>query len=110
MDSVQIQPKDFKYFKNDPDFNPARNKAIIDETIKETEKFFADLHKLDDDESKKRIDIISSYGIYRFNKGTKDLKHFLGPKMYGELLGEKLRDKVRAIESVNRLGSKKILL
>lgn len=110
MSSVQIQSKDFKYFKNDPNFNPDRNKAIIDETIKETEKFFGDLYKLDDDESKKRIDIVSSYGSYRFNKGTKDLKHYLGQKRYGELLGEKLRDKVRAVESVNKLGSKKILL
>lgn len=110
MDSIQVDPKDGKYYKSDNNFNPNRNKALISETIKETEKFFADLHKLDDDESKKRVDIISSYGIYRFNKGTKDLKHFLGPKMYGDLLGEKLRDKVRAIESVNKLGSKKILL
>ena len=110
MVSVQIQPEDRRFIKNDPNFNPNRNKAIVDETIRETERFFAELEELKDKEALNRIDILTSYGIYRFNKGTKDLKGFLGRQQYNDLVGEKIRDKVRAMESINKLGGDKRIL
>lgn len=109
MDDI-VQPSDYRFYKNDKDFNPARNKAIIAQTIAETEKFFNELSEKDRPEMEKRVDIISSYGRYRFNKGTKELRAYLGDKNYKDLIGEKIMNKVRAIDSVNRLGSKKILL
>ena len=45
----------------------------IVETIEETESFFSELEKLNDKESENRIDVLSSYGVYRFNKGTKKI-------------------------------------
>ena len=45
MDSIQIQPKDLKYLSKDPSFNPARNKGIIDETIRETENLLEEGEK-----------------------------------------------------------------
>ena len=107
MDDI-VQPSDYRFYTNDKDFNPARNKAIIAQTIAETEKFFKEINT--DPELENRVDIIASYGSYRFNKGTKELKAYLGPKHYKALIGEKIMNKVRAIDSVNKLGSKKILL
>lgn len=102
-----IQPEDYRLFveKPDPNFSPARNKAIIQETMKETEKFFSELAKPSED-MMDRIDIFTSYATYRFNKGQKDVRDYLGKKLYGQVVGENILEKVRVLESTDRLGKK----
>ena len=104
MNEVVIQPQDKKYFVNDPNFNPDRNKVIIAETIRETEATFNKLNEIRDKDGQNRMDIMSSYGIYRFNKGTKDIKDYLGRELYNKLIGEKLLEKVKTMDTVNRLS------
>ena len=104
MDTVEIQPQDQKFFVNDRNFNPGRNKAIIAETIRETEKFFNDIGQLADKEQENRIDILTSYGVYRFNKGTKNVKSYLGRELYNKVIGEKILSKVKVMDSINRLN------
>ena len=98
-----ITQKDKRFIKDDPNFNPAKNKAIIAQTIKETEQFFAKLEELRDQDIANRVDIVGSYGRYRFNTGTKDFKNYVGPQLYNSLIGENLLSKVRVMDSVNRL-------
>lgn len=105
MDSKLIKPEDYKYFVEKPtSFSPQRNKAVINETIKETEKFFDNIGKAVDDNLGNRIDVLSSYGVYRMNKGDKSFKDYAGKQLYTRLIGEKILERVRVMESVNRLN------
>ena len=55
----------------DANFNPARNKAVIEETIREATKYHQKVHGVLDEALGERIDAFSHYATYRFNKGTK---------------------------------------
>jgi hypothetical protein len=104
MSEVIVQPADYKYYKNDANFNPAKNKAIIAETIKETEKFFKEEEQMRDKKLENRIDLVSSYGVYRFNKGQKQFKDYVGRETYKAVIGEKLLSKIRVMDSVNKIN------
>ena len=110
--SVVIQPQDRKYFVENPkDFNPERNKTIIAETIKETTAYFEKLEGALDNEAMDRIDIVGTYGRYRFNRGHKKLKDYVGRELYEKLIGEKILSKIRALSAADKLAGKtKILL
>jgi len=101
-----LDPVDYRFINPnpDPDFSPERNKAIINETVKDTEKFFKTQVEAIDESLGNRIDILSTYGRYVFNKGYKDIKHYLGEKQYNALIGEKILSKLRIAETVNRLN------
>ncbi len=103
-----IQPEDYHKVvaKPDPNFSPARNKAIINETIKDTEAYFAKLGKVINDELGNRIDIFSSYGVYRFNKGDKNFDKYAGKRLVSQLIGEKILSKIRVAEEANKLGAR----
>lgn len=101
-----LDKADYKYIveKPDPSFSVERNKAVIQETIKDTEKFFREMYAPLHAGMGERIDIIATYGRYRFNKGHKNIKQYLGDELYKQLVGEKILSKVRIMESVNKLN------
>jgi hypothetical protein len=107
MDKI-VQPEDYKYFIEKPDqnFSPARNKAIINETIAKTEKYFQGIGKVINDNLGNRIDILSSYATKRLGTGsTKTFEEYVGRRMISELIGERILEKIRVAESVNRLNN-----
>lgn len=107
---VVIDPKDYKYFVEKPkDFSPAHNRAVIDETIRETTKYFQELASINDDDLGNRIDILSSYGKYRLGgNGFKRFEAWAGKDMVNKLIGEKILSRVRIADSVNKLqGNRK---
>ena len=109
-----IQKEDSRFFIERPDssFSPQRNKAIINETIQETTKYFRDLEEKIDDDMRNRIDILSSYATYRLSgTGTKSFKDYVGKELRSRLIGEKILSKIKVLESADRLkGRTKILL
>lgn len=112
MDNRLIQPEDKRFFVEKPDssFSPARNRHIIQETIKETEAFFRKLNTELDRDMENRIDMFSSYATYRFNRGTKSVEDYLGKDISRQLLGERILSKVRTLDAVDRLSGKKNLV
>lgn len=106
MEAKDLDPKDYKYFVEKPNatFSPERNKAIIQETITSTEKYFRGIGKVIDENLGNRIDILASYGTYRFNRGTKSFGEYVGKRMVSQLIGEKILEKIRVAESVNKLN------
>lgn len=105
MANVIIQKQDNRLFVENPkDFNPARNKAIVEETIRETTKFFQDMENAVDEGLRERIDMVGTYGRYRFNQGTKSFEDYVGKQLYRQVIGEKILQKVKAMDSVNRLN------
>jgi chorismate mutase len=107
MAKVIIQPQDKRlYVANPKDFNPDRNKAIINETIRETTKFFSDLYSKLDKGLEERIDVMSSYARYRFNEGGKDFQSYAGKQLYKQLVGEKVLEKVKILKASEKLQGK----
>lgn len=107
MTTSDLDPKDYRYIVEKPDasFSPARNKAVIQETIDSSERYFKKLHTLLDDQLGERIEAVSAYGCYRFNKGEKSVKDYLGKRIYTELVGERIIEKLKVMETVNRLNN-----
>ncbi len=106
MNNTLIQPEDYRFRVETPDssFSPERNKALVQETLKEAEKFFKDISTALDAEAYNRMDMFGSYGVYRFNRGTKSFKEYLGHDLYKTLIGEKIMEKVRMMDTVNKLN------
>jgi hypothetical protein len=105
MRTQDVDPQDYKYIVAKPDasFSPQRNKAIVDETIAETTKFFQETGRILNDQDKLRVSVLSSYGQYRFNRGTKTFKDYVGKNLYKELIGERVLSKARIADTVNKL-------
>lgn len=101
-----LDPKDFRYIKDQPDpgFSVERNQAVIEDSIRKTNKFFAQDGEAIKRSMGERVDILSSYAIYRFNKGTKDFIGYYGRDNYHKLVGEKIMSKVRIADTVNKLN------
>lgn len=101
---MKIQPEDYKFYKDDPNFNPQRNQAIIQETIVSTRKFFKNIGRGINDEGMDRVDMVSTYGIYRFNHGFKKFRDFIGEQRWKDLIGEQMLEKARTARAMNRLN------
>lgn len=102
-----LDPKDYRYINPnpDPDFSPERNQAVIEETIRENEKFHSDLRKATLEQFAEKKDVLSHYAIYTLAKGGhKNIKDYVGKKAYEALIGEKILSKLRIAESINRLN------
>jgi len=101
-----LDPKDYHLINEvpDPGFSPERNKAVILETIKETENYQKMLHSARDKEFEQKVDVLASYGNYRLNQGkTKTLEQYLGREQMNAIIGEHLLQKLRVAEATNRL-------
>ena len=100
-----LSPKDYHLINPTPDkdFSPEHNRHIVNETIKETEKYFQSFNTRNDTDLGNRIDILSSYGIYRFNRGTKTIDEYLGKKLMNAVIGERLLEKLRIAEATNTI-------
>ncbi len=102
-----LDPKDYRYINPnpDPDFSPERNQALIEQTIRETDKFLNEYKIALGESWEERKDILAHYAKYTIGQGKhKNIKDYLGKKVYEALIGEKILSKVRVAESLNRLN------
>ena len=105
-----VDEKDYKYIVKNPDssFSPERNRAIIAETIKETNNYFKKMHETLDVGIAERVNTLSYFAKYKLgNGGPKNLEQFLGRENYTKLIGENILSKVRVMDSVNKLNNNK---
>jgi hypothetical protein len=101
-----LDPVDYKLINPNPDkdFSPERNRAIVEQTIRDTEKYFNVYNRANDKDLDNRIDIVSSYAVRRLSGGyTKDIKGYLGKEQYNAIIGEKLLSKLRVAKATNTL-------
>jgi len=106
MSINELDPKDYKYIVATPDasFSPDKNKAIIEETIREADTFHKTSGLAIESALGERIEAVSAYACYRFNRGFKNIKGYLGDKLYEKMVGEKILSKIRVADTVNRLN------
>jgi len=111
MQTSELDPKDYKYIVAKPDssFSVDRNNAIIAETIKEADIFHSTSGLAIEEALGERIEAVSAYACYRLNRGYKNIKDYLGDRLYKEMIGEKILSKIRVADTVNRLnGNQKL--
>jgi hypothetical protein len=104
-----LDPKDYRFLreKPDPGFSPERNKAIIDETIRDTHKFLTGYQRVINNDALNRIDILSSYGRKVFSQhSSKSIKQYLGKEQYEALVGEKIMSKIRIAQANEKLSGR----
>lgn len=102
-----VLPEDYRWIMGTPDpgFSPERNYAVLRKVIAENDKlqYAIDpkVHKASED----RADMIASYGTYRLGGGgTKKLEEYMGQDRMKQIYGERIFEKMRILESVERLN------
>lgn len=91
----------------DADFNPARNKAVIEETIRKATAYHKSVHEALDESMGERIEAVAQYGIYRLGRGgTKNPDDYFGRKWMSKFAGEHLISKLKAVHSAEKLRGK----
>ena len=95
----------------DADFNPARNQAVINQVLTEADTYHKRIGNAFNDAMGERFEAVAYYGDAVLNRGSaQSIKQYLGDKLYTELIGERLLEKIRVAKSVDRLGRKFIPL
>jgi len=82
--------------QGDPDFNPVRNKYIIDKTIKDYE--LNQKRKMKDYEKvlRERTDAVACYLTSEHGAGSgKSVERYFGRKLLNKLIGEELLERIR---------------
>lgn len=105
-----LDPADYRFINPnpDPDFSPERNKAVVEETIKEATTYHRALWFARDKDLENRIDILATFGDYKLNRnGSKDIEKYLGKEQYKAIIGENILSKLRIAEASNKLQGKK---
>ena len=51
-----------------------------------------------------RADILASYGVYRFNVGTKSFDEYMGKGWEKKIYSEKLLQKIKIMDSIRKLN------
>lgn len=90
--------------KPDVDFSPEKNYAVINRTIEKYKKLRYGINPKVTKAAGDRADILASYGIYRFNKGTKSFDDYMGKGWEKRVYSEKLLEKLKIVDSIRRLN------
>ncbi len=93
--------------KPDPNFSAKRNYAVINKTIQDYRKMRFGINPKVTKAAEDRADILASYGIYRFNVGTKSFDEYMGKGWEKKVYSEKLLEKIKIMDSIRRLNKAK---
>ena len=90
--------------KPDKSFSPERNKAVIEETMRETDKYFKSLEYQAMKNMGESIDVMASFWRYKFARsGSKSIEDYLGPEITKRIIGEKLTKKIQILKAADKL-------
>ena len=89
---------------DDPNFNPQRNYNVIFNTIEKYRKMRYGVNPKVTKAAEDRADILASYGVYRFNVGTKSFDEYMGKGWETKIYSEKLLQKIKIMDSIRKLN------
>ena len=89
---------------DDPNFNPQRNYNVIFNTIEKYRKMRYGVNPKVTKAAEDRADILASYGVYRFNVGTKSFDEYMGKGWEKKIYSEKLLQKIKIMDSIRKLS------
>ena len=100
----RIAKEDWKYMFEKPDgdlnFNPERNKRVIDDTIRKTDQRIAQLKREYSEQVEERVDALSYYLKNLMHHKTystnpkKAAEYYFGKKELARLRGEEIRQQI----------------
>ena len=101
---MDISKSDWKFIKvkPDPNFNPKKNKSVIDEVIKETEALSRKKKRKFDEGMGERSEALATY----LSKGKGDMATYFGKKYYDHLRGKKSREEIMSKDGLTVVDSK----
>lgn len=98
---------DFKYMLAVPEegFSPERNQRAVNKAIDSGMKIEIELRKANRKEIEYRSDILSSYAMHQAQTGSsKRFETYMGKQHMTRIYGEQLLQKIKIMESVQRLN------
>lgn len=95
---------DKKYFKEegDPGFSPARNKWVVENTIKKTEALIKSKRNEWDDKMGERSEAVASYLTSKAVDNNTPIEKYLGKRNLAYLRGQRILQ--RMVNGVTQLG------
>ena len=102
-----IDESDFKYLLAEPEegFSPEKNKAAIKKAIDSGMRIEMDLRRAASKEIEYRSDVLSSYAMHQAQTGSsKRFEQYMGKQNMARIYGEQLLQKIKIMESVQRLN------
>ncbi len=85
--------------KPDPDFSPARNNKVIEDSIKKYHRNKLRLEKIYEDQLAERVDAVASYWLHLGEGKDTSVEKYFGKHELERLQGRKL---VRVVEGAKR--------
>ncbi len=107
LTAADLDESDLKYLVDEPEpgFSPQRNAANIKKAIDSGIKVEMDLRRAGLKDMQYRIDVLSSFARNSIGKGhSKSLAEYVGKAEMAKIYGEKILEKVRIMDSVERLN------
>ena len=102
-----LDESDLKYLAEEPDpgFSPYRNAANIKKAIDSGIKIELELRKAGLKDMEYRIDVLSGFARNSIGKGkSQSLEKYVGKREMAKIYGEKILEKVRIMDSVQKLN------
>jgi len=98
---MDISKKDYQRFyvsKPDPGFSPARNKAIIEETIRETDANYKKRFAERLDGMRERSEVVGSYIRHLVQKNdSTPIEKYIGKRYLAQLQGEERLERMKQL-------------
>lgn len=105
--TTNIEEQDFKYMLAEPEegFSPERNHAAIKKAIDSGIKIEVEMRKAARKEIEYRSDVLSSYAMHISRKNSSQrFEQYMGKTNMTRIYGEQLLQKIKILESVQRLN------
>ena len=105
---MDIAKSDWKYVKVDPDpnFDPDKNRRVIDEVIKETESLTRKKRREFDSNIQERSEALAKYFESGQMKDSSSLAKYFGKKYFDYLRGQKTREEIMSTDGLTVIDSK----
>lgn len=110
LELKDIHPDNHHLYVDKPDmnFSRQRNYAIINQVLAENDKMQRSIDPRVEENAWHIADILSSFAKYKLDiGGGKQLEQWLGKANLTRIYGEKLCEKIRVMESVQKLNRQK---
>lgn len=111
------QDRDYQKFymvKPDPEFNPDRNKQVVEDSIKMAEDIARRKHADYLEKIAERADAAAHYAMYLERNGSSSAEKYFGKRILGQLQGRKIRkeviDRMKGIYSIQSFEDEDIFV
>lgn len=107
LELKDIHSDNYRYYVEKPDknFSPQRNYAVIQSVLAENDHMQRMIDPKVEKNAGNVADILASFAKYKLDiGGGKQIEQYLGPHWMTKIYGEKLIEKIRVREAIQRMN------